>query len=208
LEPAGDVADGVLEIHGLQMAMNGDPLPELEQILPAQNLQEFGGAGEDNLNQLLRLGLKVGDEADLFKNRWLQVLDLVNAQDDDSPLRILTDKERAERLHEGEDIGTLSRNPKGLVDVLKKIGGGKAGVEDQGRAVLIRVELAEESAQNRGLPRSILSGQGNEPGTILDTVKKMGESLPMALAQEEKAGVRSRTEGGFPEAVKVKVHWK
>ncbi len=66
--------DRILEIHGLEMISHGDPLAELPHLFPLQNLHELGLSRQDDLYQLLPVCLQVGDEADLLKHGWLQVL--------------------------------------------------------------------------------------------------------------------------------------
>ena len=61
-----------------------DSLPQLAHIGSAQLLFEFGLAGENDLHQLLRGRLQVGEQANLFQQLPLQVLRLVD--DDDAGL--------------------------------------------------------------------------------------------------------------------------
>jgi hypothetical protein len=89
---------------------------------------------------------------------------------------------------------------------LKKLGWGKARVEDQGRSVMIRVQLGKEGAQDRRLSRSHRSRQGNEPDAIVNAVQEVCKRFPMAPAHEEKAGVRGQTKRLFPETMKIEIH--
>jgi hypothetical protein len=68
-------------------------------------------------------------------------------------------------------MGSVHWDTQFPINALEKLGRGKAGVEDQGRPVMIRVELAEEGTQNRCLPRSHRSRQGNETDAIVNAVQ-------------------------------------
>ena len=73
---------------------------------------------------------------------------------------------------------------------------------------MIRVKLAEERPQDRCLPRPHLSTQENESSAIVNAVQKMGKSLFVVLAQEDKPGVRSKVKRLFPKPMKIEVHDK
>jgi len=53
---------------------------------------------------------------------------------------------------------------------------------------MLRVELAEQGAQKRGLPRPHLSGKQDEPRAVVYAVQEMGKGLPVVFAQEEQNG--------------------
>jgi hypothetical protein len=99
-----------------------------------------------------------------------------------------------------------SLNAEFPVYVLKKLRSREAGVEDQGRPVMLRVKLAEERTQNRCFPRPYFASETDESHTMMNAVKKMCKGFLMRFAQEDKAGVRGQVKRLFTKAMEVEVH--
>ena len=80
-QPVAHVVVGLLARQGRQVVAGGDALRELPQLAPSQHLRELRLADEDDLDELLGVGLEVGDEADLLEDLGREVLGLVDEQD-------------------------------------------------------------------------------------------------------------------------------
>ena len=68
------------------------------------------------------------------------------------------------------------------------------------------VQLVRERPQGSGLSRSYLFRKGDEPRSVVDSVKKMGEGSLVGLAQEDETRIGGQIKWFFPEAVKVQAH--
>ena len=123
-----------------------------------------------------------------------------------APRGILLEKKQVEGFQEARAVGGAGGNTEFPGYTLKKLGGRKTGVENQGRSVMIGIKLAEECTQDRRFPRSHLSRQGNKSCPIVNPVQQVGKGFPVVLAQEDKAWVGGQVKRLFAEAIKVEVH--
>jgi hypothetical protein len=91
---------------------------------------------------------------------------------------------------------------------LEKLRRREAGIEDQGRPVMICVELAEKRTQDRCFARSHFSCQTDESYMLMNAVEKMCESFLMRFAQKDEAGVGSQVKRFFPKTIEIEIHQK
>jgi hypothetical protein len=200
--------DGFLEIHGLQVVSHDDALAELAYFFPLKHLGEFRLSGKDDLDEFFPVCFQVGDQADLLERRHFEVLGLIDHQDDGAARCILPEEKMVEGVQRALPRGGERGNPEFPVYALKQITGRLKGIEDQRRAVMIRVEMAQEGTQNRGFARSNLSCNSDESHAILDAVQKVGKRFPVGLAEKDEARIGSQVKRVFPKAVKFEVHQK
>jgi hypothetical protein len=70
----GDICRRVFPVQGVEMVAERYTLVDLAQLGPFQQASQLRLAGEDDLDQLVRVRFKVGDEADLFQEFRGEVL--------------------------------------------------------------------------------------------------------------------------------------
>src|SRR3990172_7864681 len=75
--PGADVVAGLVGGQGEDAAAEADALIELAQLGAIQLVQELRLAGEHDLQQLVRMGLEVREEPDLFEGADVEILRLV-----------------------------------------------------------------------------------------------------------------------------------
>jgi hypothetical protein len=136
----------------LQMISHGDPLAQLSDFVPFQNVHEFRLSRQDDLYQLLPICLQVRNQPNLLEHRCFEILCLIDDEDDGAALGILLEKKQVERIEGGRAVGHRRWNAEFSVDGLKKLRWRKGGIEDQGRTMMIGIKLAEECTQDRCFP--------------------------------------------------------
>ena len=105
-------------------------------------------------------------------------------------------------------MGVVDGNAEFPVYSLLKLGWRKTRIEDQSRPVMVRIQLVEEGTEDRRFSGSHLSRQDDEPCPAVNAEQKVGKSLFVFFAQEDKAGVGGQVERLFLQGIKVEVHQK
>ena len=62
------------------MIARSDALCQLAQVIAAQQIAQLGLADQDDLQQLLRFGLEIGEQSNLFKYFDTEILRLIDNQ--------------------------------------------------------------------------------------------------------------------------------
>ena len=75
-----DIGTRLLLVERRQIKARRDALIELPELWPRQHTGQLRLTGEDDLQQLLLVGLEVGKQTDLLQHLKAQVLRLVNHQ--------------------------------------------------------------------------------------------------------------------------------
>jgi hypothetical protein len=88
-----DVRLGLRAIERRQVVAGGHALGELAQLAPSQHLLQLRLTHQHDLDQLLGVGLEVGDEADLLEHLGREVLRLVDQQHDVAPVALRLEQE-------------------------------------------------------------------------------------------------------------------
>lgn len=197
---------GILQIHGVEVIAHGNPLIELTHVAPFEQRAKFGLADEDNLDELVGLSFEIGEEADLFQHRRIEMLGLVDDQNHRAPFPALPQQKLVEKMKQIPGFGGRPFDGEFPSNRPQQIEGADAGIEDESEAVAVVVEVFEESPQHRGLAGADLAGNGDEAATVLDAVEQMGENFPMISAQIDEPGIRREGKGFFLKTVKIQIH--
>ena len=187
---------GFDKVERFEVLAGGDALVKLAQFVRFKFLGEFRLANEYDLQKLLRLGFKVGQQADLFEYCRFQILRFINDDDAVLPLGRLLEQIKIELVNQPSYGRGPGGNAKVSVDFAEQFLGGEAGVKDEGDFG-IGVKLAEKAPADRGLPGSNLAGHHDEPTALADAIDEVGEGLLVLAAQEDKAGIWREIKGSF-----------
>ena len=79
------VGNRVLARQRLQVEARSDALGKLAQVVASEQFAQLRLADQDDLQQLLRLGLEIGEQAHLFQHLGAEVLRLVDDQHHAAP---------------------------------------------------------------------------------------------------------------------------
>src|SRR5262245_21545320 len=88
-----DVAAGLLDGKRIKVVVNRDPLGELDQARVAKSLAELRLSDEDELQNLVLVGVQIGEQAQLLEGWDAHVLRLVDQKNGAFALRVLRDHE-------------------------------------------------------------------------------------------------------------------
>jgi len=201
-----DVVFGLGLGERVELVVDEDSLTQLAEAVLAELLFELGLAHQDDLKELLLVGLQVGEEADLLKDLEGEVLALVDDEDD-----VLAGVDsRHEDAVDLRNEGVLGAILDGLAELeensLEHLGLGDAGVEDERGLEAGRVELVEEPAAQGGFSATDFSDENYESLALLDAIFEVLERVDVRRAQIEKLRVRGDVEGHLRETVEALVH--
>src|SRR5437660_7507707 len=201
-QPSPDVLAGFSQSERGDLAAQPDPLLELPKLGETELGFEFRLTHQQDLQQLIRRGLEVREQSDLFQRRGVQVLGFVEHEDS-----VLAGPRPIDEEVIQCDESLCSRvPPRGDPQILKYILENavkrQRGIEDKGDRGL-SVELLTKGVKQRGLSRTHLAGQGDEASSLLDAVQELGERLPVRRTHVEKSGIRGRVEGLLRDTVKL-----
>ena len=172
------------------MASGGDPLRKLAHLLPVENLQQFRLAEQHDLQQLVAVRFKVGQQAQLFKDFYGKVLCLVDDQYGFAPLRIGFEEISVEPVYQLLDAALLrSLNVEFVTDGLKQFNDADLGIEDVSNDHVFG-QLLEETAAEGGLAGPDLSGQQNKATVTFDPVFEVRQRLAVVLTHVKIEWVR------------------
>lgn len=201
----GDVGGDVAEAEGLEVVGDGDALGELAQLVLLQQVVQLGLADEDQVQQVVLLGVDVGEHADLFQALDAEVLRLVDDQHHRVAGGVLADQELDEIVVE-LDLGlAFVLQAIGHHDPLGHFAEVVVGEVDQPDTQL-RPDLVEQAIDERGLAAAHLAGDDGEALAVLDAVLEQRQRRGVALRHVEERGIGQQREGAFLEAVEVLVH--
>ena len=194
-QPVGQVGRGLRRVQRTQVVARDDALRELLQARFGEALAQLGLADQHDLQQLVRVGLQIRQQAQLFEHLAAEVLRLVDDQQAVPSGRMPGQQEGVERVHASlQAVLGGARQPEFLQHRVQQLGGAELGVEDVGHVAVGR-QLGQEAAAHGGLAGADLAGQQHEATAALDPVEQVRQCLAMALAQEQETGVRRDAEG-------------
>src|SRR5215813_7923164 len=189
-----DVVTRFFRGQGQDAAAKPDALLELAQLGAIQLVQELWLSDEENLQQLLRIGLEVREEPDLLEGFETQVLGLVEGQHGVLTGPAPVDQEVVQG-DEPLDVGLTGLGDAEVLEhVLENSLEGQGRVEDEGRGT-VTLQAAQERAQERGLAGADLAREEDEPLVLLDPVEQLRERLPVPGRRVEEARIRRGVEG-------------
>ena len=203
-----DVGERLVLPQRLEVIAAGDALRELAQLRPREHLAQLRLADQDDLQQLLRRGLEVREQAHLLEHVGVEVLRLVHHQHDAPAAAVRVEQEVREEVDERLDAagGALRHLHVQLVaDGEQELRGRDARVQDQ-RDVAVRRQLLQEAAQHGRLAGADLAGELDEAAGLADAVGEVRERLGVPLAEVEVARVRRDRERLFVQPEEARVH--
>lgn len=186
--------------------MDQDSLAELAQSVFTQDPLKLGLSHEDDLKQLLLVGLQVREQTELFQEVKGEVLGLVNDQEDVFPPLDSVQEDVINLLYEAATASARAFLSEFRENRFQKLGLGDTRIEDQGALVLLVVNLVNEMTTKRGLSASYFSGQHYESLFLCYAVLQVLEGLLVSRAQVEKVGIGSNVERHLFEAVETLIH--
>src|SRR5262249_37285240 len=149
-------------------------------------------AEQDDLQELLRRRLEIGQEADLLERIDREILRLVDDQHDAKPLRIRIEQVRVERVRQRLQAAALADEVELelLADRLDELDRAQLRIEDQ-RGARVLGQLLEQQAAQRRLAGADFAGQLHEAAAaaLADAVQEVRERVAMPLGQEHVARV-------------------
>ena len=191
------------------MVARGDALRELAQVVARQHRAQFRLPQQDDLQQLLRGGLEVGEQAHLLQRIERQVLRLVDDQHHAQPLRVGLEQVGVEYVDQRLDAApaAFDGQPQFLADRFKQLDRRYARVQHQRHARVLRQLLQQQAAQ-RGLAGADLAGQLHEAAAaaLADAETQVRERIAVTLAEEHEARIRGDRERWLGQAEVIEVH--
>ncbi len=190
------------------MTAAGDALGELAQLAAREQLAQLRLADEDDLQELLRVGFEVGQEADLLEDLGGEVLRLIDHQHHALAVGMGVQQVAAEDIDQVLQAcarGVRHADAELLADREEQLGRRHARIEDERDLGVFR-DLRQERAHERGLAGADLPGELHEAAGFVDAVQQMRERLGVPLAEEQVARIGSDREGLFVEAEEAEVH--
>lgn len=201
-----DILHGIAEIHRTEVVADRNPLAQLPELRPAELFPQFRLADEHDLDKLVLIRLEVGYEPNLLKHPWFEVLRLVDNQHHRPPLGVLFEEKAIERVQVPRAVRPVGRDAEFMVYVPQEVRGGLGWVEYQGGTVIVRVQLAQQGAEHRGLAGADLARQLDESGMTVNPEQKMRKRLFVVIAEEYESGIGCYGERFFPEPEIISIH--
>src|SRR3984893_1084718 len=189
----------------LQIAADADALVELAQLVELELLFELGLAHEQDLQELARGRLEVGEDADLLERLHAHLLRLVDDHEDRLALAARGEKVLRQCGEQLALAGAPALDAQVVENGPNELGVREVRVQHE-RALHAVRELAQEGPAERGLARAHITHEGHEPFLARDAVEEGGEDLVMALGPQEEARIRREDERWVLEAVERLVH--
>ncbi len=193
--------------QGQQVVARRDALGQLVQLLAGQALDQLGLSDQDDLQELLLLGLQIREQAELLERADAQVLGFVHDQDRTA----LVGVSRQQMAPEGVDErlptgrGRLVLRAQLVADGGQQLLGREQRIEDQRDVDALGEPIEEQAAYGR-LAGPDLAGELDEAAVLLDAVEQMGERLLVTRAQVDEARVGRIRERSLAETEVRDVH--
>ena len=192
----------------IEVVAAGDALRELPQVVAREHVAQFGLADQDDLQQLLRFGLEVGEQAHLLEHLGRQVLRLVDDQHHALALGMRLEQVAIEDvdqlLHAAHGV-VGQQDAQLLADRQQELRRVHARVQDQRDLGVVRL-LGQQRADDGGLAGADFAGELDEAAGLGDAIDQVRQRLGVATAEEQVARVRRDREGLLGQAVERKVH--
>ena len=207
LHPVLDVRARLLLGERPQVISRGDPLGELTQLRPGEELRQLGLADQDDLEELLPRRLEVRQQPDLLEHLGAEVLRLVDDQHGPTPAPVRVEQGLGERVDEDLEARRAGGigDPELVTHDREQLDRRQPGIEDHGDIDVGR-QLLEQGAAHRGLPCANLPRQLHDAPATPDSVEQMGESLAVRVAQIEVAWIGREGERPLGEAEVRGIH--
>jgi len=192
-------------VEGVEVAVDRHPLDELLQRLLLQLVLELGLAHENDLDQVMLLGLEVGEQTDFLDGHVGQVLGLVHDEDDPPAAGELLQQEGMQVRQQGGLVGAFDGQLILLADHPQKLARLDQRVVDDADLDVLR-DLAQEVVDQRRLARSDFPRDDDEPLVLHDGVLEVNARHLVNAAHVEEVGVGIQVERLFLQPVEGLVH--
>ncbi len=163
---------------------------------------------QDDLQQLLGLGLEIGEQPDLLEHLGRQVLRLIDDQHHAPTLRVRAQQVAVEQVDQllGVVLGAVGHaQAELLAQRAQELGGRQPRIEDQRDLGILR-RARQQRADGRGLAGTDLAGELDEAAGLVDAVDQMRERIGVPRAQVEVARIRGDRERFFRQPKERQVH--
>ena len=173
------------------MVARGNALRKLPELRRLEHLQQLRLAQQDHLQQLARVGLEIGEKADLFQDVERKILCLIDYQNDALVARVCFDEMAIDAVDELLDriLLCLGRCVSELLaDRSKQFRGRYPRVDHEGDVGVVGNSFEEASAERR-LARSDFPCEQHEaagPKPPLEMRKRF--AVPLAHIQKVRVG--------------------
>jgi len=173
------------------MVTGGDPLGELAEVAAGEQVAEFRLPYEDDLQQLLFVGLEIREQPQLLQDVDTEVLGLFDDENGPAAAGVGVEQGIVDEVdkHLHARFALAVGDPEFVADRGKKLGDRQFRIEEEGD-ISIPGDLFQQEAAEGGLPRAHITSQQDEAAVAPDAVQEMGEGLLVTPAHVEVAGVR------------------
>ena len=203
------VGGGLVAGQRIEVIAAGDALRELAQLGAVQQLAQLRLADEDDLQQLLRFGLEIGEQAHLLEHLGREVLRLVHHQHDALALGVRLEQVAAQQvdqvLEAALGVAASTWMPSSSQMASRNSGRRHARIEDQRDLGVLR-RLRQQRAHHRGLAGAHLAGELDEAAGLVDAIHQVRQGLRVPFREEQVARIGRDGERLFVEAEKRGVH--
>ncbi len=203
-----DIAPGFLARQWLQVISAGDSLCQLAEFGAVEQLAKFRLPDQNDLQQLLRGSLEIGQQPDLFQHLGGQILRLVHDHDDAPAAGVGRQQppiQRIDHLFDAVAVGVRNAEAQLFANGEEKLDRRHPRIQYD-RDVGVMRNPRQQGAHHGGFTRADFPGQLNEAPGFVDSIQQMRQSFGVTLAQIEIARVRRDGEGLFIEPKEAQVH--
>ena len=174
------VRGGLVARQRIEVIAAGDALRELAQLDAAEQLAQLRLADQDDLQQLLRFGLEIGEQAHLLEHLGREVLRLVHHQHDAPAVGVRLQQVVAQQVDQVLEAALRARPRTPMPSSSQMASRNSAGVMRGFRISAISAclrRLRQQRADHRGLAGAHLAGELDEAAGLVDAVDQVRQRL-------------------------------
>ncbi len=206
LQPVLDVAPRLVDIQRSDVAGGDHALAQLQHLRALHRAPEFRLTDEEALQQRVRLELEIRQHAQLLDRARREVLRFVDDEQRALPLLAHRDEEGLERKQQIRFFDVLRAQSERRCHETQRVFGVDLRADEVACDDLLRVELVEQAAHDRGLAGPHVAGDDDEPFILMQPVFEIRHGAPVLPAAEVEGGIRIELEGFPREPVEGFVH--
>jgi hypothetical protein len=166
----------LLPAEGRQVIARRHALRQLPQVPLSQKVVELRLSDEHNLNQFLRIGLEIRDQANLLENIAREILCFVDDENDVLALAPGLEQELVERIDQLLVAFAFAGDTEVPIYRAEELLRTERRIEDE-CTDRVFVQPIQKVAAQRRLSRPDLAGNGHEATTLSQTELEMSECL-------------------------------
>ena len=202
------VRRGLVRGQRIEVISAGDALRKLPQLGAIQQFAQLRLADQDDLQQLLRLGLEIREQPDLLEHLGREILRLVDHQHDPFAFGVRLEQVNAQQVDQVLEtaLGSLLEVDAQLfADGEQELGRRHARIEDQRDLGMFR-RLGQQRAHHRGLAGAHFTGELDEATGLVDAIDQVRQCLRVTFREEQETRIGRDGKRLFVEAEKRGVH--